>query len=98
MAQDLDLNLLTISSARAAVQERQTTATALVESFYSKIALEDHPPGKVNAYLTLTRDRALEQAKKIDSIADRGDALPLLGGVPIAIKDVMVTRGVRTTA
>ena len=98
MPQDLDLNLLTISSARAAVQERQTTATSLVEKFYSKIESEDRPSGKVNAYLTLTRDRALQQAEKIDAIADSGDALPPLGGVPIAIKDVMVTRGVRSTA
>src|SRR5205823_14983204 len=48
--------------------------------------------------LTLTRERALEQAKRLDSIVDRGDPLPPLGGVPIAIKDVMVTRGIRTTA
>ena len=78
MPQDLDLNLLTISSARAAVQERQTNATALVEKFYSKIDAEDRQPGQVNAYLTLTRDRAFEQATKIDAIADHGDALPPL--------------------
>src|SRR5579859_4919614 len=98
MPPDLDLNLLTISSARAAVQERQTTAAALVENFYSKIEVEDRQPGQVNAYLILTRDRALQQAEKIDAIADRGDPLPPLGGVPLAIKDVIVTRGVRTTA
>jgi len=98
MLQDLDLNLLTISSARAAVGERQTTATALVEKFYSKIEAEDRQPGQVNAYLTLTRGRALEQAEKIDAIVDRGDPLPPLGGVPLAIKDVIITRGVRTTA
>ncbi|HVH87075.1 MAG TPA: Asp-tRNA(Asn)/Glu-tRNA(Gln) amidotransferase subunit GatA [Terriglobales bacterium] len=98
MAADLDLNLLTISSARAAVQERQTTATALVEKFYSKIEAEDQRPGQPNAFLTLTRERALEQAKKIDGIVDHGDPVPPLGGVPIAIKDVILTRGVRTTA
>jgi len=98
MSDSLDLNLLTVSSARTAVQERQITATALVESFYKKIEAEDRPAGKVNAYLTLTRERALRQAGKIDEIADRGNPLPPLGGVPIAVKDVIVTQGERTTA
>jgi aspartyl-tRNA(Asn)/glutamyl-tRNA(Gln) amidotransferase subunit A len=98
MSQDLDLNLLTVSSARAAVQERQTTATSLVEGFYAKIQAEDCTRGKVNAYLTLTRERALRQAEMLDQIVDRGDPLPPLGGVPIAVKDVLVTRGARTTA
>ena len=98
MPQDLDLKLLTIASTRTAVQERQITATALVEAFYKKIESEDSKPGQVNAYLTLTRERALGQANKLDEIADRGDPLPPLGGVPIAVKDVIVTKGARTTA
>ena len=98
MPEDFDLNLLTISSARTAVQERQITATALVEDFYAKIESKDRQAGQVNAYVTLTADRALQQAKKMDAIADHGDPLPPLGAVPIAIKDVMITRGVRTTA
>src|SRR5437763_6901876 len=98
MVADLNLDVLTVGSARAAVQERQTTATALVENLYEKIDAQDRQPGQINAYLNLTRDRALKQAKRMDSIVDRGDPLPPLGGVPIAIKDVMVTRGIRTTA
>lgn len=98
MGDDFDVNLQTVSSARLAVQERQVTATALAEKFYAKIEAEDRKPGQANAYLILTRDRALRQAEQIDAIADRGDPLPPLGGVPIAIKDVMVTRGTRTTA
>src|SRR5690349_5634270 len=98
MADDLDLNLLTVSSARIAVQERQTTAVTLVEKFYDKIESEDRKPGQTNAYLALTRERALAQAQRIDKIADAGDPLPPLGGVPIAVKDVIVTSGVRTTA
>jgi len=77
------------------VQERQTTATALAEAFYEKIEKEDPAIG---AYLTLCRERALEQAARMDALADKGEPLPALGGVPVAIKDVMVTRGVRTTA
>ncbi len=98
MPSEQGLDVLTVSSARAALQERQVTATALVEDFYRKIESEDRQPGQVNAYLTLTRGRALEQAAKLDSMVDRGDALPPLGGLPIAIKDVMMTGAARTTA
>ena len=91
----MDINLLTIDSARTSIQERQTTATAIAEAFYKKIEAED---GQVNAYLTLCRDRAMAQAAKIDAMADRGDDLPRLAGLPVAVKDVITTQGVRTTA
>ena len=91
----MDLNSLTIDAARSAVQERRTTATSMAESFYSKIEKDDP---QIGAYLTLSTDRALAQAKRMDSLAAKGDQLPPLGGVPVGIKDVMVTNGVRTTA
>jgi aspartyl-tRNA(Asn)/glutamyl-tRNA(Gln) amidotransferase subunit A len=91
----MDMNLLTIDAARSAIQERKTTSMAMVESFYEKIQKED---GEIGAYLTLTRERAMEQADHIDRMAAEGKPLPPMGGVPVAIKDVMCTRGVRTTA
>ena len=91
----MDINVLTVDGTRTAIQERQTTATAIAESFYKKIASED---GEINGYLTLCRERALEQAHKIDAIADKGDELPRLAGLPVAVKDVISTKGVRTTA
>ena len=91
----MELNLLTIDAARSAIQERKTTSMALVESFYARIQKED---SAIGAYLTLTRERALDQADRIDRLAAEGKPLPPLGGVPVGIKDVMCTRGVRTTA
>jgi aspartyl-tRNA(Asn)/glutamyl-tRNA(Gln) amidotransferase subunit A len=91
----LDLNLLTIDAARAAVQDRKVTAAALAESFYAKIQKDDP---QIGAYLILSKDRALEKADRIDQMAARGETLPPLGGVPVGIKDVLTTRGVRTTA
>ncbi len=91
----MNLDYLTIASARTAIQERQTTAAALADAFYAKIAAEDKD---IRAYLTLCRDRALAKAAEIDRLADQGDPLPPLAGVPIAVKDVMVLRGVRATA
>jgi aspartyl-tRNA(Asn)/glutamyl-tRNA(Gln) amidotransferase subunit A len=91
----MDLHLLTIDAARSAVEERKTTSMALVEAFYARIQKED---SHIGAYLTLSKERALEQADRMDRLAAEGKPLPPLGGVPVAIKDVMCTRGVRTTA
>jgi aspartyl-tRNA(Asn)/glutamyl-tRNA(Gln) amidotransferase subunit A len=91
----MDLNLLTIDAARSAVQERKTSAAALAESLYAKIQSDDP---KIGAFLTLCKDRALAKALEMDALAAKGEKLPPLGGVPVAIKDVMVTKGVRTTA
>jgi aspartyl-tRNA(Asn)/glutamyl-tRNA(Gln) amidotransferase subunit A len=91
----MDLKSLTIDAARSAVQERKTTAVALAEAFYTKIDSDDP---QIGAYLTLSKDRALTKAAEMDAMAAKGEKLPPLGGVPVGIKDVMVTRGVRTTA
>jgi aspartyl-tRNA(Asn)/glutamyl-tRNA(Gln) amidotransferase subunit A len=91
----MNLQKLSIDSARNAVQQRTSTALSLVESAYETIQKED---GSINAFLTLCKERALEQADRIDRMAAEGKPLPPLGGVPVAIKDVMCTRGVRTTA
>src|SRR5258708_12143244 len=91
----MDTTLLTVESTRTAIAAREFTATSVVEEFYRKIEAED---GDIHAYLTLCRERALQQAARIDDLAGRGEPLPPLAGVPLAIQDVMVTKGVRSTA
>src|SRR6202522_2851172 len=91
----MQLAALTIDAARSSIQERKTTALALAETPYARIQREDE---QIGAFLTLCKERALEQADRIDRMAAEGKPLPPLGGVPVAIKDVMSTRGVRTTA
>ena len=91
----MDIDVLTVASTRAALAEKQMTATALVDAFYAKIEAED---SAIGAYLTLSKERAYRQATYIDELADRGDELPPLAGVPIAVKDVFTTKGIRTTA
>jgi aspartyl-tRNA(Asn)/glutamyl-tRNA(Gln) amidotransferase subunit A len=91
----MDLNSLTIDSTRTAIAAKQFTASSLVEQFYRKIKAEDP---EIHAYLTLCEDRAAQRAKAIDDLVNKGAALPPLAGVPVGIKDVMVTKGVRTTA
>jgi aspartyl-tRNA(Asn)/glutamyl-tRNA(Gln) amidotransferase subunit A len=91
----MDLTGLTIDVARSAVAERKTSATALAQNFYAKIESDDP---KIGAYLALSKERALAKATEIDALAQKGDALPPLAGVPVGIKDVLVTKGIRTTA
>ena len=91
----MNLSSLTIDAVRNAIQQRQTTALALVEIHYAHIEKQD---AQIGAFLTLSKERALEQADRIDRLAAEGKPLPALAGVPVAIKDVMSTRGIRTTA
>jgi aspartyl-tRNA(Asn)/glutamyl-tRNA(Gln) amidotransferase subunit A len=85
----------TINSVRRAVEARTASAVSVAGAFYRKID-EDDP--QFGAFLALSKERALKKAAEIDALAEKGDPLPPLGGVPVAIKDVFATRGVRTTA
>src|SRR5579864_4519747 len=91
----MDVSNLTIDEARSAIQQGKTSAVALAESFYRTIQTRD---SEIGAYLTLSNERAMEQARRMDQLAAEGKPLPPLGGVPVGIKDVLNTRGVRTTA
>ncbi len=84
----------TIASVRAALLAKKISARELAVEFYGRI--ERHNP-ELNAYLTLSPERAYAQADRIDASVARGENLPPLAGVPMAIKDVISTRGVRTT-
>jgi len=86
---------LTIQATRNAIAEGRTTAAAQAEQCFARIKKED---AEIGAFLTLSEERARAQAERIDKMAASGEPLPPLAGVPIAIKDVMVTRGLRTTA
>ncbi|MGA3104370.1 MAG: Asp-tRNA(Asn)/Glu-tRNA(Gln) amidotransferase subunit GatA [Terriglobales bacterium] len=86
---------LTIETIRNAIIEERVTATALAGDYYERIRREDP---EIGAFLTLCEERALAQAGQIDQMAAEGIPLPPLAGIPVAIKDVMVTAGVRTTA
>ena len=87
----------TIGSIRSALLERNVSARELTQQFYDAIEARN---GELNAFLTLSPERAYAQADRIDSEIEKGGkgaALPPLAGVPVAIKDVISTEGVRTT-
>ena len=95
MPDALNLETLSISEARSAVLSGATTATSLAIAHYDRISAVDP---QINSYLALTRERALEQAAKIDTAAKAGNAQGPLAGVPIGIKDVLVMQGAPATA
>src|SRR6185437_16222052 len=90
---------LTIDTVRAGVADGSATATATAELHYSRIAADDGDKGKrINSFLALSKERAMAQAAKIDTMAAKGEELPALAGVPVGIKDVLTMQGVPATA
>jgi len=84
----------TIDGVRAALTAKKVSARELADEYYKRI--EARNP-ELNAYLTLSQRRAYAQAHRVDEMVASGKALPPLAGVPTAIKDVISTRGVKTT-
>ncbi|MGA2886569.1 MAG: Asp-tRNA(Asn)/Glu-tRNA(Gln) amidotransferase subunit GatA [Terracidiphilus sp.] len=85
----------TLAELRAEIVAGRTKATELAVSYYERI--EKKNP-RLNVYLSLTKDRALEQAARVDTAAAKGDPLGVLAGIPVAIKDVLVMKDAPATA
>ncbi len=88
-----DLTSLTIYEAADLLRRGATTSVKLTRAYLDRIAALD---GKFHAYLTVTADIALDQAKQADKRRKQGEDHPLLG-IPMAYKDVLCTQGVETT-
>ena len=84
----------TIGSVRDALLAKKNSARELAKDFYARI--ERRNP-ELNAFLALCPERAYAQADRVDAAIAKGQPLPPLAGVPVAIKDVISTEGVRTT-
>ena len=73
---------------------KEITSLELTEAVLARI---DEVEGDVQAYLTVTRDEAIAQAKAVDEKIARGEEIAFLEGIPGAIKDNICTKGVKTT-
>ena len=89
----MTLHRLTVHEAHDLLRERRISAVELTESVLSQIDRHDE---EIKAYITVTPEVALEQARRADELISAGEARPLTG-IPVAIKDNMCTRGVPTT-
>jgi aspartyl-tRNA(Asn)/glutamyl-tRNA(Gln) amidotransferase subunit A len=85
----------TLAALREGIVSGRIKAADLAAGYYERI--EKKNP-RLNVYLSLTRERALAQAAKIDAAAAKGDPLGPLAGIPVGIKDVLVVKGAPATA
>src|SRR5262245_26841662 len=84
----------TIDGVKEALAAKKISARELLTDFYKRIEAKNP---ELNTFLALTPEHARRQADKIDSLIASSGPLPPLAGVPIAIKDVISTRGTKTT-
>src|SRR5690242_10125774 len=90
----MQISSLTIASVKEGLAARRFSAVELATEALA-FAQAENP--KTDAYLHFSPDRALAAARRVDEQIARDEALGALAGVPIAVKDVIVTKGVRTT-
>jgi aspartyl-tRNA(Asn)/glutamyl-tRNA(Gln) amidotransferase subunit A len=89
----MELNELTIHELQKKLKEGETTSVEITESVFKRIdAVED----KVHSFITLMKDSAFEEAEKADK-AIQGNKSGPLTGIPVAVKDLLCTKGVKTT-
>lgn len=91
----MNLESLTIKGTQKALLKKEFSATELVKSMFNHLQKKDE---EIKAYLSLTENLALTQAKKVDEKIASGIKLSPLAGVPIAIKDNILLQDYRTTA
>jgi len=94
----MKLNTLTISHALEGLKEKRFSAEDLVRACLQRIKKVD---GKIKAFISVCDKEALKQAKKVDQLIKNNPKVfsqkPLLG-IPIGVKDIFLTKGIRTTA
>ena len=80
---------------RKALLNKEISAVELTEETFKQIEKEDD---KIGAYNSLTKEQAIETAKKVDQKIAQNEELPIMAGIPLALKDNMNMIGSRTTA
>ena len=91
----MELENLTISKTHRGLIKKEFSALEICQAYLEKIESEDK---KINAFLTITKDLALSQAKKVDDMISTGRKIPLISAVPCAIKDIILVEDVKCTA
>ena len=90
----MELHKLTITQAHQGLVKKEFSVLELTKTFLKRIEEVDK---KISSFLTVTEDLALLEAKKIDDLISSGKKIPVLAGIPLAVKDNILVEGVRTT-
>src|SRR5580765_7992437 len=90
----MNLKHLTVDKLVSLYRNKDLSATEVIKNVFQEI---DRVDRDVHAFITLCRERALEDARRVDSKIAAGEPLERFTGVPIAIKDNMVIRDVPTS-
>jgi aspartyl-tRNA(Asn)/glutamyl-tRNA(Gln) amidotransferase subunit A len=90
----LELYEMTIHELHGLLKRKEVSAVEITRSVLQRIEATEE---KVKAYLRLTPEVALAQAKAVDEEIGRGNSLPPLAGIPLALKDLLCTEGIATT-
>ena len=89
-----DILNMSITALSQAMTDKQISSTEVTSAYLKQIKQTDNT---YNTFLTLTEEKALDCAKAVDSLRMEHQPLPLLAGIPVAIKDNICTKGIRTT-
>lgn len=90
----MQLYELTAHELHEKLKQGEITSVELTKSVFDRIQASEND---IKAYITLTEELAMEQAAEADKLFKKGNDLPALTGIPVAIKDLICTRGVLTT-
>ncbi len=85
---------MTIHQLHQLLVKKEVTSKEATESLFRRIREVE---GKVKAYLLLTEEEAFAQAEKVDQKILKGEVIGDLAGIPIGLKDILCTKGVKTT-
>ncbi|HEX5411521.1 MAG TPA: Asp-tRNA(Asn)/Glu-tRNA(Gln) amidotransferase subunit GatA [Terriglobia bacterium] len=89
-----NLTQLTIEEIHGLLARREASAEEIARAHIERIKREDV---NVRSYLSISEEKAIEQARAVDGRIAAGEPLLPLSGVPVAVKDVLLTRGLKTT-
>ncbi len=90
----VELNKLTIKQAHQGLKKKEFSAVELTEAVLNRIKKRNK---EINAYLTITEEFALNQAKRVDNKISNKEKIGILEGVPLAVKDAILVEGIRCT-
>ena len=89
-----DIISLSLKEMRGLLDSKEISSMELTEAYLDRIEKVD---GKIKAYVTVTREKAMDAAAKADKRIASGEGVAPLTGIPLGIKDVIITEGINTT-